>query len=117
MNVRKSRNMGIVFIICGILIAILSVTLGKWALTACGALIALLGIPYLTGNLFTFDKANKKIIIYALLGPGKKDYPYDSISYENGVVILTRNGAKIRLPLSRGICEKEDWDLFIKEIG
>lgn len=117
MNVRKSRNLGITFILCGVVIMILSVALGKLILTISGVLIVIFGIPYLTGKLFTYDRQNKKITVFALLGPASKEYIFDSIVYENGIVSIFKDGNKKRLPLSRGICEKEDWEHFINEIG
>lgn len=117
MNIRKNRNLGIVFVICGAAIIVLSVMVGRPLLTVCGGLIVIFGIPYMTGMMFTLDIAKKTITVYALLGPVKKEYPFQSIACREGSVFISMDGAEKKLPLSKGICEREDWEKFVEEVS
>lgn len=116
MKVRKNRSLGIVFAICGLLILVVGIALARPLLIISGCLIAVFGIPYIIGDMFTLDVAKKTLTVYALLGPAKKQYPFDSISCKEGSVIVKLDGVDKKLPLSKGICEREDWEKFLDEI-
>lgn len=117
MKVRKNRSLGVVFAVCGLLILVTGIALARPLLIISGCLIAVFGIPYIVGDMFTLDVAKKTLTLYALLGPAKKEYPFDSISCKEGSVIIKLDGVDKKLPLSKGICEREDWEKFLDEVG
>jgi hypothetical protein len=116
MTVRKNRNYGIIFIITGIILFIDALYIRQIMLMASSILIIICGLPYLFGDYFTLDRQNKKLVLFALFGPKKWEFPFDKISAEDKKIYAELKGVKRRLPVYKMVAQADDWKKLINEL-
>jgi hypothetical protein len=73
-----------------------------------GVLVALMGVLTLTRTYFRVG--HDVVEVLAMLGPAKREYPYESLVYDNGRLFAVDGaGERRRIPVARWIAHSGDW--------
>src|SRR5262245_7166918 len=112
MKVRYNVAVGVVLLILGAV----CVFLGLW-LTALGEFspAAIVGfIPLLIGILYLsrpyFWVHDKTVVLPAVLGPLKREFPFQRLEFTGGRMIAVRpDGTTKKLPVTRWMANTDDW--------
>ena len=112
------RSHGILLVGLGILCSVLGMmsvsvtprpTFGTYGPLLSGGVCILIGIMMRTRPLF--ELGPDRIVMFALLGPLRREYPFASRREVRLVGDRVMVGGK-KLPLRRGRCDAQDWAVF-----
>lgn len=118
LRVGYHRAHGILLVILGIVCSVLGMmsvsiaprpTFASYAPLLSGGVCILIGIMMRTRPLF--ELGPDRIVVLALLGPMRREYPFASPREVRIVGDRVMVGAK-KLPLKRGRCDAQDWARF-----
>lgn len=74
-----------------------------------GLLCLLLGVLYLTRPYFYVHQS--AVVIPAVLGPAKREIPFQSLTFDGGRMIAVRaDGTTKKVPVARWMSNAGDWD-------
>ncbi|MCA9903756.1 MAG: hypothetical protein KC547_07855 [Anaerolineae bacterium] len=115
MIVRYNRLLGVMFLIFGGI----NLFLGGWLFLlqrefnislVLGVIIFIIALLYLSRPFFIVEA--DAVVIPAMLGPVKRTFPYTSLTLQDNQVIAEHNGQSRRVPISRWMSHRPDWDAF-----
>ncbi len=120
MKVGYSKVMGGIMIGLGVINLVLAAILASMGGHAIGPLVpgvitTFIGIMYFSRPYFLFD--DERIVVKALIGPVQRQVEYgdkEALKREgNKIYVQTPHGRK-KVPVSRWIADKGDWEAFLR---
>ena len=113
MKVRYNMYVGILFVVLGAV----STVLGLWLTLLgdfspgfiVGVLCLVLGILYLARTYFWVHE--NAVVVPAVVGPLKREFPFQSLTFDGGKMIAVRpDGTSKKVPVARWMSNTGDWN-------
>ena len=81
-----------------------------------GLVILYAGITLRSRRYLRLDKENKTLMVFGIIGPWSRKYPFDFMYYAGEKFYIERKGEKRKVYIMRSTCDRIDLKSFIKQV-
>lgn len=119
MQVRYNPVVAVTFIVLGSVAEFLTLWVSMLGEVNPGVFVMwiaiVIGALYLTRPYFSIDSTS--VVVHALVGSMKREFPYQSLEFEgNKLVTVREDGTRKRVPVARWLARSADWSAATERV-